>query len=78
MNAIKIMAIILIIAGQLSLIYGGFSYSREIRKNQESELGSVEAFVKDTRTVSVPVWASIGTIIAGGLLLTLANKKDQH
>lgn len=76
MSAVKIIAAVLIIVGLLGLIYGSFSYIREIRKNQEIQSGSLEVFVKDTQTVHVPVWAGVGAIIAGSLLLTLANRKD--
>lgn len=37
MNAIKIAAIVLIIAGALALVYGGFSYTSE---THEASLGS--------------------------------------
>ncbi|MGZ5029425.1 MAG: hypothetical protein ACXV8I_02350 [Methylobacter sp.] len=76
MSAIRIMAIVLIAAGLLSLVLGGFSYSRETQKTEKTESGSLKVLVKDTRTVQIPVWADIGAIIAGGLLLTLANRKD--
>ena len=75
-NAIRIIAIVLIAAGLLSLILGGFSYTRETQKTEKTESGSLKVFVKDTRTVQIPVWADIGSIIAGGLLLALANRKD--
>lgn len=74
-NAIKMIAIVLIVAGLLGLIYGGFSYSSETRKSQESKSGSLEVFVKNTRTVHIPVWADAGAIIAGVLLLASANSK---
>jgi hypothetical protein len=76
MNPVKMMAIALIVAGLLSLAYGGFSRTREIQKTQETESGSLKVFVKDTQTVPIPVWVSVGAIMAGGLLLTLTNKKD--
>lgn len=76
MNSVRIIAIFLIAAGLLSLVLGGFSYSRETQKTEKTESGSLKVLVKDTRTVQIPVWADIGAIIAGGLLLTLANRKD--
>jgi hypothetical protein len=74
--AIRIMAIVLIAAGLLSLMFGGFSYTRETRKTEKTESGSLKVLVKETRTVQIPVWADIGAIIAGGLLLTMADRKD--
>jgi len=66
MNAVKIMAIVLIIAGLLGLAYGRFSYTRE---TQEAKIGPFELTVKDTETVNVPVWAGVAAIVAGGGLL---------
>ncbi|CAG1023026.1 hypothetical protein MTYM_02152 [Methylococcales bacterium] len=73
MGAIKIMAILLIIAGLLGLAYGGFSYTRE---TEQAKLGPFELTVKDTQTVNVPVWASVVGILAGGGLLLFASKKN--
>ena len=73
MNAVKIVAIMLIIAGLLGLVYGSFSYTRE---TQEAKLGPLELSVKDTQTVYVPVWAGVAAIVAGGGLLLLASKKS--
>ena len=73
MNAVKIMAIVLIIAGLLGLAYGRFSYTRE---TQEAKIGPFELTVKDTETVNVPVWAGVASIVAGGGLLLFASRKS--
>ena len=39
------------------------------------KLGSLELSVKEKKTVSVPVWAGVGAIVAGGLLLVLGGQK---
>jgi LPXTG-motif cell wall-anchored protein len=72
MNAVKIMAIVLIIAGILGLAYGSFSYTKE---THEAKLGPIELSVKDKQTVNVPVWAGVGAIVAGGALLFFSSKK---
>ncbi|MDD5328911.1 MAG: hypothetical protein PHX38_02825 [Sulfuricella sp.] len=71
MNAVKILAVILIAAGTLGLAYGSFSYTRE---THEAKLGSLELSVKETKTVDIPVWAGAGAIAAGVLLLLFARK----
>jgi TRAP-type C4-dicarboxylate transport system permease small subunit len=71
MNAIKVLAIALIAAGILGLVYGGFSYTKQ---THEAKLGSLELSVKDTETVNVPVWAGVGAIVVGGLLLLVPKK----
>lgn len=71
MNAIRLVAIALIVAGALGLAYGGFSYTRD---TTAVKLGSVELSVKEKETVNVPIWAGIAAIIAGGLLLVFSGK----
>lgn len=71
MNAIKLIAIALIIGGALALAYGGFSYTKD---TTAVKLGPVELSVKEKETVNVPVWAGIAAIVAGGLLLVLGGK----
>ncbi|MGZ8174070.1 MULTISPECIES: hypothetical protein [Methylobacter] len=73
MSAVKMMAIVLIIAGLLGLVYGQFSYTKE---TQEAKLGPLELSVKDTETVNIPVWAGVGAIVAGGGLLLFASRKS--
>jgi len=73
MSAVKIMAILLIVAGVLGLVYGSFSYTKE---TQEVKLGPIELSVKDKETVNVPIWAGVGAIAVGGVLLLLAARKD--
>ncbi len=73
MNSIKIIAIVLVIAGILGLVYGQFSYTKE---TQQAKLGPLELTVKDTETVNVPVWAGVAAIVVGGVLLLYAVKKS--
>ena len=72
MNAIKIVAIALIVAGSLGLIYGGFTYTK---KTDQVKLGPVELSIKDRETVNIPVWAGVGAIVIGGLLLVFGGRK---
>ena len=72
LNAIKIFAILLILAGTLSLVFGGFSYTRE---THETKIGSLELSVKDEETVRIPVWAAAGSIVIGSALLLFAGRR---
>lgn len=72
MNAIKFAAIVLIVVGVLGLVYGSFSYTKE---THETKLGPIELSVKDKQTVNVPVWAGVGAIAIGGVLLLFGSKK---
>ena len=71
MSAIKIAAIVLIVAGILGLAYGKFSYTKE---THEAKIGSLELSMKDKETVNVPVWAGVGAIVIGGLLFLVPMK----
>lgn len=72
MNSIKLVAIALIVAGVLGLVYGGFSYTKDTTL---VKLGPVEISAEKKETVNVPLWAGIGAIVVGGLLLVLGDKK---
>jgi len=71
MSAIKIAAIALIVAGILGLAYGGFSYTKE---THSTKVGPIELSVKDKERVNVPVWAGVGAIALGGVLLFARRK----
>jgi TRAP-type C4-dicarboxylate transport system permease small subunit len=72
MTSTRIAAIVLIVAGALALMYGGFSYTKD---TTAVKLGPLELSVKETRTVNVPLWAGVGAIVIGGLLLVLGGRK---
>ena len=72
MSSIKLAALALVIAGILGLAYGGFSYTKD---TTVVKLGPIEISAKEKKTVNVPIWAGIGAIVVGGLLLVLGSKK---
>jgi hypothetical protein len=71
MNIAKLAGIILIAAGCLGLVYGGFSYTKETTGMQ---LGPIALNVEEKQTVNVPLIASAGAIIAGVFLLAFKRK----
>jgi len=73
MNPTKLIAAALIVAGVLGLLYGGFSYTKN---TTAVKLGPIELAVKDKETVNVPMWAGIGAIVVGGLLLVMGSKRS--
>jgi len=72
MNAGKIAALVLIVAGVLGLAYGSFSYTKQMH---DIKMGPIEMSVKEKQTVNVPVWAGIGAIAIGAALLLLGGRK---
>ncbi len=72
MSPLKVVAILLIVAGVLGLVYGGFSYTKE---THSAKLGPIELSVKEKETVNVPLWAGLAAIAAGVGLMVVGGKK---
>lgn len=72
MNPIRMIAIALLIGGTLALVYGGFSYTKD---TTAVKLGPIELTVKEKESVNIPIWAGVGAIVAGGLLLAFGGRK---
>lgn len=71
MNSIKIFGIAIMVAGVLGLAYGGFTYTKE---TSAVKLGPLELNVKEKERVNIPLWAGVGAIVIGGLLLAGGRK----
>ncbi len=71
MNASKLIGLVLIVGGLLALAFGGFSYTKD---STALKLGPIEVAVTQKETVNVPLWAGIGAVVAGGLLLAFGKK----
>ena len=72
MSPLKIVAIVLIIAGALGLGYGSFSYTKE---THQAKIGPIELSMKEKQDVNVPQWLGIGAIVLGAVLLVVGGKK---
>ena len=72
MAPLKILGIVLIVAGALALAYGGFSFTKETHK---AEIGPLKLSVAEKERVNVPQWAGLGAIVAGVVLLVVGKKK---
>jgi hypothetical protein len=72
MNPVKVIAIVLMVGGMLGLVYGGFSYTKD---TTVLKLGPLEVSAKEKQTVNVPMWAGVGAIVVGGLLLVFGAKR---
>jgi len=72
MSAAKIVGIVLIAAGVLGLLYGGFSYTRE---SHTARLGPLAITVQEKEQVMVPVIASVGSIVLGVFLIVAGRTK---
>jgi hypothetical protein len=64
-------AVVILAAGILALVYGGFSYTRQ---THEAKLGPLEFSLSENRRVNVPIWAGVALAAAGGVLLLKGRK----
>lgn len=72
MNPLKIVGIVLIVAGGLALAFGGFSFTKETHK---AEIGPLKLSVQEKENVNVPLWAGVAAIVAGVVMLVVPGKK---
>lgn len=72
MNAMKIVGAVLIVAGVLAVAFGGFSYTKE---THSAKLGPLELSMKEKETVNIPMWAGIGAIVLGGVLVIAGARR---
>jgi hypothetical protein len=72
-NTTRILGIVLLVAGTLGLVYGGFSYTKN---TQEAKIGPLTLSVSEKETINVPIWVGVGAIVIGGLLLVFGNRKS--
>lgn len=67
----KMVAIALLVAGTLGLVYGGFSYTKD---TTVVKVGPLEVTAREKQTVNVPLWLGVGAIAVGGFLLFFGGK----
>ena len=72
MSTTKIIGILLIVAGVLGLIYGGFTYTKD---THTAKLGPLSISVQEKETVMVPVFASVGALALGLFLVVGGRNK---
>ncbi|MCZ8253678.1 MAG: hypothetical protein O9318_14510 [Hylemonella sp.] len=72
-TTLRLIAIALIVAGGLGLLYGSFSYTKD---TSAVKVGPLELSVQEKETINIPLWAGVGAIVAGGLLLVLGGRKS--
>ena len=71
MSGRQLLAIGLITAGVLGLMYGSFSYTKE---THEAKIGP-RAVGEDKETVNVPIWAGVGAIVVGASCWSAGEEK---
>jgi hypothetical protein len=72
MKPLKIVALLLVAAGVVVLLQGGFSYGKS---KDTAKIGPLEFSVAKKERVEVPKWAGIAAIAVGAGLLLLPGKR---
>jgi hypothetical protein len=70
MSGTKLAAFALIVAGALGLAYGSFTYTKS---THDTKIGPIELSVQNKQTVNIPVWAGVGAVVLGGVLLLVGK-----
>jgi len=68
----RMIGIVILAAGILALVYGGFSYTKQ---THEAKVGPLEFSFSENRRVNVPMWAGAALAVVGGGLLVYGRKK---
>jgi len=63
MTWIRWIAVILLVLGAVSLIAGGFDYTKE---THSADLGPLKLQVKEKDRFEIPAWAGVLAMLAGG------------
>jgi hypothetical protein len=71
MRGIAILGVVLIVAGLVALLAGGFSYT----DRDTTEVGPIDVTVTDKEHVRIPTAASIGALVLGVVLLAAAGRR---
>jgi len=66
MQGNKLLGLILLVLGILSLTYGGFTYTKD---RDKAQIGPLHIQVEDKEHVNIPVWMGIAGAVGGAALL---------
>ena len=68
----RLLGIVLLVLGVLAVIYGGFWYTKDETK---AEIGPIKVKVEERNRVNIPLWAGVGGIGVGAVLLAIGGKR---
>ncbi|NGY06458.1 hypothetical protein G7Y85_16920 [Solimonas terrae] len=73
MGVIRIIGIVLIIAGAAALSYKQFSYTK---KTHNADFGDVHLSLKEKEQVAIPTWLGGAVVVLGIVLLVVPPRKS--
>jgi hypothetical protein len=71
MSGIKVLGVMLLVAGLFGLFYGHFEYTKE---THEGHFGSFNFSIAEKDTAVIPAWASLAAMAAGVVLLVSGRR----
>jgi hypothetical protein len=72
MSLLKILGIVLVVAGLVALAYGGFSFTKS---SHDLSLGPIELQVNKKQHVDVPKWGGIAAVAVGLALVAFGGRR---
>lgn len=72
MSGKTILGILLLAAGILALVYGGFTYTKD---SHEANLGPLQLEYKEKERIDLPVWVGGALVLAGVVVLVLDRRR---
>jgi len=70
----KIVGILLIVAGAVALIYGGFAYTSQ---KKAVDMGPIQIETKERHSLPIPPVLGIIAIVGGGVLVYAGAKRSR-
>jgi hypothetical protein len=67
----RILGVVLVVLGLVALAVGSFSYTKT---TADARVGPVAIEVHEKERVNVPVWAGVGAIAVGAVLLLVRRR----
>ena len=61
----------MIVSGGIALTYSGFSFTKD---THTADIGDLHLAVHERQQVNIPVWAGLGGVV-GGILLLMSSRK---
>lgn len=68
----RLLGVLLIVAGTLAIVYGGFSYTRQ---RTVLDVGPIEAKVDGRKSVPIPPLVGGGALLAGLAIVLTARRR---
>ena len=70
-NLRTVVGLVLVIGGILAVTMGGFTYTQD---RHAADLGPVEVAMEEKERVNIPLWAGLGAIAAGVIVLAVSRR----